>query len=242
MIGIDVLADERDLADARAREMGDLAEDCGDRARGLGAAGVRHDAKRAELVAALLHGDEGGGAATANRVDRRRRKPRKLVLGRKVGLHDSRTQARFVQQFGQAMIALRADDDIDRGLAAQDFRPLRLGDAAGDHQRRPPAGPGAFLLELAQLAELGKDLLGGAFADVAGVENDEVGVLGAGGLAVSRACGEIPHPLGIIDVHLASERLDEHPWARFPRGMSGPVGIFKHSRFGQSGAPKGSTR
>ena len=103
------------------------------------------------------------------------------------------------------MIALRTDDDIDRRLAAQDFPSLGLGDAASDDQRRPPAFPRAFFLQLAQLAELGKNFLRGAFADVAGVENDEIGVLDADGLAISRLGGEIAHPLGVIDVHLASE-------------------------------------
>ena len=56
------------------------------------------------------------------------------------------------------MIALRTDDDIDRRLAAQDLRPLGLGDTAGDDQRRPAARPAAFFLELTQLAEFGIDL------------------------------------------------------------------------------------
>ena len=95
------------------------------------------------------------------------------------------------------MIALRADDNIDRGLAAQDLPSLGLSDAAGDDQHRPAAGAPAFLLELAQLAELGIDLLRGAFADVAGVEDDKVGVFDAHGLVVPRLGGEIPHSLGI---------------------------------------------
>ena len=69
----------------------------------------------------------------------RRRQMDELVLGRKFGVDDAGPKARLAQELGQAMIALRADDDIDRRLAAQDFRPLGLGDAAGDNQRHPPA-------------------------------------------------------------------------------------------------------
>ena len=103
------------------------------------------------------------------------------------------------------MIALGPDDNIDRGLAAQDLRPLRLGDTARDDQRRPAARPAAFFLELAQLAEFGIDLVRRAFADMAGVENDELGVFDPAGLPVARLGGEIAHALGVIDVHLASE-------------------------------------
>ena len=37
------------------------------------------------------------------------------------------------------MVALRADDHVDRRLATQDFGAFGLGDAAGDDERRPAA-------------------------------------------------------------------------------------------------------
>ncbi len=241
MIGVDVLAEQGDLSHPGAGEARDLVENGGGGARGLGSAGIRHDAERAELVAALLHSHEGGDAATTNRIRRPGRKPREFVLRRKFSVHDARADARLAQELRQAMVALRADDNVDRGLAAQDLRSLGLSDAARDDQHRPAAGALAFLLELAQLAELGIDLLRGAFADMAGVEDDEVGVFDARGLVVPRLGGEIAHSLGIIDVHLASERLDERPWVRFPCGTCNPIRVFKHNRFGQLGAPEGPT-
>ena len=63
MIGVDVLTQQGDLAHAAIRKVRDLVENGGNRARGLCAAGVWHDAERAELVAALLHGYERGDAA-----------------------------------------------------------------------------------------------------------------------------------------------------------------------------------
>ena len=103
------------------------------------------------------------------------------------------------------MITLGTDHDIDCRLAAQDFASLGLGDATGDDQHGPPAFPRAFFLQLAQLAQLGKNLLRGAFADMTGVENDEVGVLDPDGLTVTGLGGKVAHSLGIIDVHLTSE-------------------------------------
>ena len=128
-----------------------------------------------------------------------------LVLGREVGGDDAGPIARFAQELRQAMIALGTDDDVDGRLAAQDFRPLGLGDATRDDQRRPPALPATFLFQLAQLAEFGIDFLGRPLADVAGVENDEIGVLDPLSLAVPLVGRDVGHPLGVVDVHLASE-------------------------------------
>ena len=130
---------------------------------------------------------------------------REFVLGRKFSVHDARADARLAQELRQAMIALRANDDIDSRLAAQDFSSLGLGDAASDDQHRLPAYPRAFFLQLSQLAQLGKNFLRGAFADVTGVENDEIGILDPDGLTITGLGGEVAHSLGVIDVHLASE-------------------------------------
>ena len=56
-------------------------------------------------------------------------------------------------------------------------RALRLRHAAGDADHRLAARGGPLGLELAHAAKLGIDLLGGLLADVAGVEQHQVGVL-----------------------------------------------------------------
>ena len=109
-----------------------------------------------------------------------------LVLGREFGVDDRRPFARRArEQLGQAMIALRADHHVDRRRAAQDLPALGLGDAAGDDDRasRGPR-PLRARLQVAHPAELGIDLLGGLLADMAGVEDDEVGLLHVAGLGV----------------------------------------------------------
>ena len=65
VIGVDVLADQRHLAHAGVGQALDLGDDLRDRPRDFGAARIGHDAEGAELVAAFLHGDEGGNAARA---------------------------------------------------------------------------------------------------------------------------------------------------------------------------------
>ena len=88
VIGVDVLADQRDLAHAGIGEPLGFGDDLRDRPRDFGAARIGHDAEGAELVAAFLHGDEGRDAARARRCAARRREMIELVLGRKFGVDD----------------------------------------------------------------------------------------------------------------------------------------------------------
>ena len=118
------------------------------------------------------------------------------------------------------LIALRADDDIDRLLAAQHEFALGLGDAAGDDDLEIAPGFRALALEHGQLAEFGIDFFRRPFADMAGVEDDEIGVFFARGLAVTLSREKIGHARGVIDIHLAAERLHQNFSARggLPRG------------------------
>ena len=111
-------------------------------------------------------------------------------------------------QLGQAVIALRPDHEIDRRRAADDLLAFGLRDAAGDRDRHAAAFARGGLLEHAHAAELGIDLLGRLLADVAGVEDDEIGVLGARGLGEALGRERVRHTMGIVDVHLAAEGLD----------------------------------
>ena len=98
-------------------------------------------------------------------------------------------------KFRQAMIALRPDDDIHGLLAAENFRPFGLRDAASDDDRGLLPGLGARRLEHAQLAEFGKNLLGGAFPDVARVQDHEIGVFHDRGLGIAFRREDIGHAL-----------------------------------------------
>jgi hypothetical protein len=46
-------------------------------------------------------------------------------------------------------------------------------------------------------------------SDMAGVEDDEVGVVAVVDRAQALSAEQLGHALGIVDVHLAAERLDE---------------------------------
>src|SRR3984893_52916 len=146
MIGIDVLADKRDLTDPRIRKPFHFGNDMGDRARSFSPARVRHDAERAELIAAFLHSDEGRYAARPDRLPAWDLELLKLVFDGKLGVDDPTAALGAREQLGQAVIGLRADDEIHRGRTANDLGPLRLGDTAGDGNIHPASGTRSGLL------------------------------------------------------------------------------------------------
>ena len=63
--------------------------------------------------------------------------------------------------------------------------------------------------EHAQLAEARVELLLGVLADAAGVDDDDVGFALVVGRLVAGLVEQAGHPLGVVDVHLAAERLDQ---------------------------------
>ncbi len=71
----------------------------------------------------------------------------------------------------------------------------------------PAVGGGRFL-HAAHAAEFGIDLFGRLLADVAGIEDDEVGVVGARGLDIALRRQSVRHTTRVVDVHLAAERFD----------------------------------
>ncbi len=132
-----------------------------------------------------------------------------FVFQRIFGIDDAMAFLGAPQRFRQAVIGLRADDDVDGRRAAKDFLALGLGDAAGnaDHHLAPVGS--LLLFHLAQTAERRIDLLGGLFADMAGVQENEVGLLHVLGRLIAVAGERIAHARRVVDVHLAAIGLDE---------------------------------
>ena len=112
-------------------------------------------------------------------------------------------------QLAQPMIALRPHHEIHRRRATQDLRALGLGHAARNRDDRALARPRPLRLHLADAPEVRIDLLGRLLADMAGVEDDDIGVLGRIRHGEAVASQQLGHALGVVDVHLAAERLDE---------------------------------
>ncbi len=116
------------------------------------------------------------------------------------------------QHLGQAVIGLRAEDKIDERRSRQDFLALGLRDAAGDRDHHAPAPALARGFQAADRAEFREDLFGRLLADVAGIEDDEVGAVRTGGRAIAERSQQLGHSRRVIDVHLATISLDEQPF------------------------------
>src|SRR4028119_229779 len=86
-------------------------------------------------------------------------------------------------------------------LAAEGVRLLGGADAAGQGN----LFDAALSFEAVELAEVAADAVYGVLADVAGVEDDDVGVLVGAHFGVAGVQDHAPHPVGVVDVHLASE-------------------------------------
>ena len=200
LVGVDVLPQQRDLAHAARHQRAGLLLHRLRRARGLRAAGVGHHAEGAELVAALLHGEERRRAAPRLRPGA---EPVELRLGREVGV-DRAGRARPRHELGQPVVGLGPHHEIDGGLARHDLRALGLRHAARD--ANPQVGVRG--LQPLEPAELGVDLLRGLLADVAGVQQDEVGVLGRIDRLIALGRQRLGHALAVVDVHLAAVGAD----------------------------------
>ena len=176
VIGVDVLPDQRDLPHARARQSLDLRDHGGNRPRDFRTPGVGHDAESTELVATLLHRDESGHAARANIRACRQGQMHEFIGGREIEIDRGRRGRVPVEERWKTVVGLRADHDIDRGLPGNDLGALCLGNAARDYDLRLAAPQGALRFHIPDPAELGKDLLGRPLPDMAGVQDDDVGL------------------------------------------------------------------
>src|SRR5918998_1912589 len=71
----------------------------------------------------------------------------------------------------------------------------------------------ALAAEAVEFPEVAADAVHGVLADVAGVEDDQVGLLVGVDLRVASVQDHAPHPVRVVDVHLAAE-------GAYARGLS----------------------
>ena len=154
-----------------------------------------------------------------------RRQMLELVLDRVVGLDDLRAAAGAAHDVGQPVVGLRADHQVDDRRAPQDLLAFGLGDAAGDADHHFAARALALQLQLTDAAELGIDLFRGLLANVAGVEEHQIGLADGVGRDVAALGQRIAHALRVVDVHLAAIGLDEDLSGRRNAGPGSFAGL-----------------
>ena len=122
--------------------------------------------------------------------------------------HRARSAGGTRHHFRQAVIGLRPQHNIHPGRAGGDFRPFRLGHTARHRNNHLPA---ARNLGLPQAAKVREHLLGRFFADMAGIEDDHIGILRHFRWRIAKRRQHIRHARAVIDIHLAAPGADQKP-------------------------------
>ena len=201
-VAVDVLAQQGNFLDAVFSQVNDFAQHIGQWAADFFATGVGHHAETAVLAAAFHDRDKGGRAVYAR-------------LWQRVELFDLGeadvhlrlvSGARSVDHLGQAVQGLRAEDHVDVGGAVADGGAFLTGDAAANADDQL----GILLFQRAPASQLGKDLFLRLLADRAGVEQDDIRLVGVvGQLHCLVVAEQVCHARAVILVHLAAVGLDK---------------------------------
>ena len=209
-VGVDVLAQKSHLDSALRGDGLDLGQDVAGAAVALLAAQGWHDAEGAGVVAAHGDGDPGGvGGLAAGGQGGGEDLERLLELDGGRGVVPG-----ALEQGGQDVEVVGAEDDVDPGGPLDDPLPHLLGQAPGHGDLHA----GALALDGGELAQVAEEPGGGVLTHGTGVDDDDVGpavtgVGGAGGglghVLDAQVAGPLQQPrhvLGVVDVHLAAER------------------------------------
>ena len=199
-VRVDVLAEQRHLADAVPGQLGDLPHDVAHPSAHLRPAHRGHDAERAGVVTADLDRDPGRVVDFA--AGRERRRIRLVLLE---DLHHRAPPAgRLRKQLGRPGQVVRAEHDVDVPGTPDDVVAVLLGQTAAHRDLQP----GPAVLEGLEVAEMAVELVVRVLPDAARVEDDDVGRLEVVG-RLQPVGGEQPRDaLRVVLVHLATERAD----------------------------------
>ena len=193
---VDVLAEQRDLADAVPCERLDLGEDLARPAALLPPADGRDDAVRALRVAP--HRDLHPGARTPLAMHRQRR--REGVMASEPASRDGEPARR--EPVAEVRDRSRAEGDVHERIAVEDPLPLRLGIAPADRDDEI----GIPALSGGRVAEVRRQLRVRLLPDRAGVEHEHVCLFRGGRLAEPERLEHALDALRVVGVHLTAER------------------------------------
>ncbi len=193
-VAVDVLSQQRHLADAVGRQRLHLLDQLVGVAADLAPTGAGDDAVGADAVAAL--GDLQPALELALAAGRQ-------VAGEVLELEVALGAERVgVEELGQLVDLAGTEGDVDEGEALKDLVLDRLGPASADTNH-----PGrVFCLQPLRLSQVGDEATIGRLADRARIEEDHIRPGPLLGLLVPQRSQHPPHPLRIMHVHLATER------------------------------------
>ena len=210
-VGVDVLAEQGDLAHAVGRELLDLVDDVAQAPahlgpRTLGTMQKVHELSQPIWIVTHARARSTLGAPAA------RRSPAPRAPGCGIVLLDDLDDrvprpARRVEQRRAPDQVVGAEHDVDVTGRARRSAP----GPSGPGSRRPrSAGPGGVLQRL-EAAEVPVELVVGVLPDAARVEHDDVGVVDGVGRLEPVGHEHARDAFGVVLVHLAAEGADVEP-------------------------------
>ena len=202
MIGVHVLTEQRDFPHATFHQIPRLAHHPVCWTRDLGATRVGHDTKRTKFVAALLHRQKCGRPALGFWTARQMLE---LVFLREIRVKRTSTLTSLRLKFRQAMVGLRANNQVDHRLTRDNLGTLSLRNTAcyADFQIR------LGIFQRAVATKLRIYLFRRLFADVARVQKDHIRVFGSIRRHIALTAKTLRHPLAVVDVHLTAIGFDK---------------------------------
>ena len=205
VIGVYVLSQQRDFPHPARDQIFRFRENAPHGSANLCATGVGDNTESAELVAAFLNRQKcGWRTARLGPARRAGRQVFELVFGRELRVQRPFATPCLCLEGGQIVIALRANHQIHHRCARHDLGAFGLRNAASNTDLEIRV----VFLEPFQTAQLGIHLFGGLFADMAGVEQDQVRIFWRVGLRITTWAHGFGHALTVIYVHLTAICLD----------------------------------
>ena len=110
-----------------------------------------------------------------------------------------------------------------------------LGHAAGNRHQHLRAHVLLGLLEALHPAKFRIDLFGRMFADMAGIEDHQIGMVGNRRFRIAHGLQRIAHALAVVDIHLAAVGFDEN--GLLGGGHGPPASSFCRVREAHAQAP-----
>ena len=191
------LAEQHHLGKSLRDNLCGLTDDVRELAAPLGPARVRHNAVRAAVVAAALHGDPRFHPFKTARL-----KILIVLFEIEIGRREALAFARALEQMRQRAICVGPDHERHPRVRFEQLRPEPLRHAAGHAEDR------VLFHEAAQLAKPADNALFGVVADRARVHEDDVRAFRPVDTLVANGRELSEHQLGIAHVHLAAVSLD----------------------------------
>ncbi len=127
-----------------------------------------------------------------------------FVFDRIFGLDDAFALTHAGQRLRQPVIGLRTDHQVDDRGSARNLVAFSLRDTAGNADSQLAALFRSRILHLAQTSQRRIKLFRSFLANMTGIDQHQIGIIGRIGRTITLSREAVGHALAVIDIHLAA--------------------------------------